>query len=94
MNILIMRILKILKQFAYFLEYSEKTNPNFWFSTCLFGIILSFSPPNPRYSIQSQTATKPCIETNLAGQTALRISGGDADSRLASVLRKRKKNLI
>ena len=65
-----------LKELAYFLEYSERTNPNFWFFTCLFAIILNFSSPNPEYSIQSPT-TKPCIEKTVAGQTALRICGGD-----------------
>ena len=71
-----MKIFKTLKEFAYFLEYSETSNPNFWFFTCIFGIILNFSPLNPRYSIQSPT-TEPCIEKTVAEQTALRICGGD-----------------
>ena len=75
-NIQIMGIFKTLKKLAYFLEYSERTNPNFWFFTGLFAIILNFSPLNPGYSIQSPT-TKPCIEKTVAGQTALRICGGD-----------------
>ena len=71
-----MSIFKTLKELAYFLEYSERTNPHFWFFTCFFAIILNFSPFNPGYSIQS-TTTKPCIEKTIAGKTALRIYGGD-----------------
>ena len=85
-----MSIFKTLKELAYFLEYSERTNPNFWFFTCLFAIILNFSPFNPGYSIQSPT-TKPCLEKTIAGQTVLRICGGDGESRLALGLGKRKK---
>ena len=84
-----MSIFKTLKELAYFLEYSERTNPNFWFFTCFFAIILNFSPFNPGYSIQSPT-TKPCTEKTIAGQTALRICGGDGESRLALGLGKRK----
>ena len=85
-----MKILKTLKELAYFLEYSEITNPNFWLFTVLFAILLNFLSLNPGYSIQSPT-TKPCIEKTVAGQTALRICGGDGESRLALILGKRKK---
>ena len=85
-----MGIFKTLKELCYFLEYSEITNPNFWFFTCLFAIILNFFPLDPVYFIQSPT-TKTCIEKTVAGQTALRICGGDGESRLALILGKRKK---
>jgi hypothetical protein len=71
-----MSIFKTLKELAYFLEYSERTNPNFWFFTCFFAIILNFFPLNPGYSIQSPT-TKPQILKTIPGQIALRIYGGD-----------------
>jgi hypothetical protein len=71
-----MKIFKTLKELAYFLEYSERTNPNFWLFTVLFVIILNFLALNLGYSIQSPT-TKPSIEKTVAGQTALRICGGD-----------------
>ena len=85
-----MGIFKTLKELCYFLEYSEITNPNFWFFTCLFAIILNFFPLDPVYFIQSPT-TKTCIEKTVAGQTVLIICGGDSESRLARVLGKRKK---
>lgn len=85
-----MKIFKTLKELAYFLEYSERTNPNFWLFTVLFVIILNFLALNLGYSIQSPT-TKPSIEKTVAGQTALRICGGGGESRLALVLGKKKK---
>ncbi len=85
-----MKILKALKDFAYFLEYFEKNNPNFYLFTVLFEIILNFLPLNPGYFIQSPI-NKACIEKTVAGQTALRISGGDGESTLTLVLGKGKK---
>lgn len=86
-----MKICKALQKLGERLEYYERTNHKFfWFFTSLLAIVVTFSPLNQGYSIQSPTTESQTIKT-VNGQTALRIYGGDGESRPALVLGKRKK---
>ena len=72
-----MKICKALQKLGERLEYYERTNHKFfWFFTTLLAIVVTFSPLNQGYSIQSPTTESQTIKT-VNGQTALRIYGGD-----------------